>query len=219
MERYGKGIIAGLLFWMCLFQTSLILPLVRITLPITVRIILIKWLYPFLRNLSNQLQRIFGIGLAFEKFPKVKIGSSLQPEHIPATFAGLVEVQLCVDSFMTIHMCSLLWICINFQNVVISLATAHIMCSWLVVSRNCHRHLCSSPSDEQRSPGSANVCSGPDRSKVSQCCSNMSQWQILEFRFLCRATCLPACRSLIAGSPWPRPTSFPEFFYQFKIPN
>ena len=99
--------------------------------------------------------------LAFEKFHKVKIGSSLQPERIPATFAGLVEVQLCVDSFMTIHMCSSLWICINFQNVVISLATAHIMCSWLVASRNCHRHLCSSPSEKQSSAGSANVCSGP----------------------------------------------------------
>ena len=28
---------------------------------------------------------------------------SLQPERIPATSAGLVEVKLCVDSFMIIH--------------------------------------------------------------------------------------------------------------------
>ena len=32
--------------------------------------------------------------------------SSLQPQRIPATSAGLVEVKLCVDSFMIIHMCS-----------------------------------------------------------------------------------------------------------------
>ena len=44
--------------------------------------------------------------LAFQKFPEVKIGSSLQPQRIPATFAGLVEVKLCVGSFMTIHRCS-----------------------------------------------------------------------------------------------------------------
>ena len=44
--------------------------------------------------------------IAFEKFPEVKIGSPLQPERIPATFAGLVEVKLCVDSFMIIHTCS-----------------------------------------------------------------------------------------------------------------
>ena len=44
--------------------------------------------------------------LAFEKFPKVKIGSSLQPQRIPAISAGLLEVKLCVDSFMIIHMCS-----------------------------------------------------------------------------------------------------------------
>jgi hypothetical protein len=30
--------------------------------------------------------------------------SSLQPQRIPATFAGLVAVKLCVDSFMIIHM-------------------------------------------------------------------------------------------------------------------
>ena len=35
------------------------------------------------------------------------------------------------------------------------------MGSSLVASRNCHRHLCSSPSEKQSSAGSANVCSGP----------------------------------------------------------
>ena len=32
--------------------------------------------------------------LAFQKFPEVKIGSSLQPQRIPATFAGIVTVNI-----------------------------------------------------------------------------------------------------------------------------
>ena len=35
-----------------------------------------------------------------------ELRSSLGPEHILATSAGLVKVKLCVDSFMIIHMCS-----------------------------------------------------------------------------------------------------------------
>ena len=37
-----------------------------------------------------------------------ELRSSLQPERIPATSAGLVRVKLCVESFIAIHIASLL---------------------------------------------------------------------------------------------------------------
>ena len=37
-----------------------------------------------------------------------ELRSSLGPEHILATSAGLVKVKLCVESFITIHIASLL---------------------------------------------------------------------------------------------------------------
>ena len=63
-----------------------------------------------------------------------ELRSSLGPEHILATSAGLVRVKLCVDSFMIIHMCSSLRLCINFQNLAISLARSMVFGSSLVAS-------------------------------------------------------------------------------------
>ena len=58
----------------------------------TFRVLLAKELATF----SPCALHLFLRRLAFEKFSEVKIGSSLQPQRIPATSAGLVEVKLCV---------------------------------------------------------------------------------------------------------------------------
>ena len=114
--------------------------------------------------------------------------SSLQPERIPATSAGLVRVKLCVESFINIHIASLLRLCTNFRNVGFSLARSMVFRSLLATS-SCFLSFaiatCALARARSKVLQEVLMCAlARARSKVSQCCSNMSRGQILEFRFL-----------------------------------
>ena len=113
-----------------------------------------------------------------------RIRSSLQPQRIPATSPGLVKVKSCVDSFMIIHMCSAQRSCVDFENVVISLARAHIS-SCVALNFEIAIAICALAAARSKVLQSLLMCVlAAARSISSQCCSNISEGQILEYRFL-----------------------------------